>query len=119
MQTVITGTKEDKPNQQVAKVDYRLRTQDSQWKVIDFTIESHCDVSASARDAAQGLSVLVAAVRVPAVDADVQAPVILLRERPTLPVPADDQLVEACPRHAKRRGEPVALPCPAVPYLDV
>jgi len=37
--TRITGTKDDKPDQEVAKVDYRLRTQDKQWKVIDFTID--------------------------------------------------------------------------------
>jgi phospholipid transport system substrate-binding protein len=37
--TRITGTKDDKPDQEVAKVDYRLRKQDDQWKVIDFTID--------------------------------------------------------------------------------
>ena len=39
VQTRITGTKDDKPDQEVAKVDYRLRTQDNQWKVIDFTVD--------------------------------------------------------------------------------
>jgi phospholipid transport system substrate-binding protein len=39
VQTRITGTKDDKPDQEVAKVDYRLRMQDNQWKVIDFTID--------------------------------------------------------------------------------
>jgi phospholipid transport system substrate-binding protein len=39
VQTRITGTKEGKPNQEIAKVDYRLRKQDNQWKVIDFTID--------------------------------------------------------------------------------
>ena len=37
--TRITGTKDDKPDQEVAKVEYRLRQQDKQWKVIDFTID--------------------------------------------------------------------------------
>ncbi len=37
--TRITGTKEDKAGQEIAKVDYRLRLQDSQWKVIDFTVD--------------------------------------------------------------------------------
>jgi phospholipid transport system substrate-binding protein len=39
VQTQITGTKDNKPNQDLAKVDYRLRNQENQWKVIDFTIE--------------------------------------------------------------------------------
>ena len=39
VQTRITGTKDDKPNQEIAKADYRLRKQDDQWKVIDFTID--------------------------------------------------------------------------------
>ncbi|MGA3066038.1 MAG: ABC transporter substrate-binding protein [Tepidisphaeraceae bacterium] len=38
--TRITGTQDGKPNQEVAKVDYRLRNQDNQWKVIDFTIDN-------------------------------------------------------------------------------
>jgi phospholipid transport system substrate-binding protein len=39
VQTRITGTKDNKPNEEIAKVDYRLRKQDDQWKVIDFTID--------------------------------------------------------------------------------
>ena len=39
VQTRITGTKDDKPNQEIAKADYRLRKQDKLWKVIDFTID--------------------------------------------------------------------------------
>ncbi len=37
--THITGTKNGKSGQDVATVNYRLRKQDSQWKVIDFTID--------------------------------------------------------------------------------
>ena len=37
--TSITGTKDNKPGQELAKVDYRLRLKDNQWKVIDMTIE--------------------------------------------------------------------------------
>jgi phospholipid transport system substrate-binding protein len=40
VQTRITGTNNDKPNQQLATVDYRLRKQDDQWKVIDFTVDN-------------------------------------------------------------------------------
>jgi phospholipid transport system substrate-binding protein len=39
VRTRLTGTVNGTPNQEVAKVDYRLRKQDDQWKVIDFTIE--------------------------------------------------------------------------------
>lgn len=38
VQTRITGGKY-KPGQEVAKVDYRLRLKDNQWKVIDLTID--------------------------------------------------------------------------------
>ena len=37
--TVITGTKNGKPNSNIANVDYRLRKQDNAWKVIDFTVD--------------------------------------------------------------------------------
>jgi phospholipid transport system substrate-binding protein len=43
--TRITGTKDGKPNQEVAKVEYRLRKQDDQWKVIDITIDGASLVS--------------------------------------------------------------------------
>jgi phospholipid transport system substrate-binding protein len=43
--TRITGTQNDKPDQEVAKVDYRLRNQDNQWKVIDFAIDNASLVS--------------------------------------------------------------------------
>lgn len=39
VETLITGTKDNKPNQEVAKVNYRLRNRNNQWKVIDFTID--------------------------------------------------------------------------------
>jgi phospholipid transport system substrate-binding protein len=38
--TQIVGTKDNKPNQEVAKVDYRLRNRDGAWKVIDLIIEN-------------------------------------------------------------------------------
>lgn len=38
VQTRITGGK-DHPGQEVAKVEYRLRGKDNQWKVIDFTVD--------------------------------------------------------------------------------
>jgi len=37
--TEIVGTKDNKPGQEIAKVDYRLRGKDNQWKVIDLTID--------------------------------------------------------------------------------
>lgn len=37
--TVITGTKNNKPGSEVAKVDYRLRSKGGPWKVIDLTID--------------------------------------------------------------------------------
>lgn len=37
--TVITGTKNNKPGSEVAKVDYRLRSKNGPWKVIDLTID--------------------------------------------------------------------------------
>jgi phospholipid transport system substrate-binding protein len=37
--THILGTKDNKPNQEVADVEYRLRQQDGQWKIIDLTID--------------------------------------------------------------------------------
>jgi phospholipid transport system substrate-binding protein len=37
--THILGVKENKPNQEVADVEYRLRQQDGQWKIIDLTID--------------------------------------------------------------------------------
>ena|ERR1700722_4202226 len=45
VRTRITGTVNDKPNQEVAKVDYRMRKQGEEWKVIDFTIEGASLVS--------------------------------------------------------------------------
>jgi phospholipid transport system substrate-binding protein len=39
VQTRIVGTKDNKPGQEVAKVDYRLRAADNQWKIIDMTID--------------------------------------------------------------------------------
>jgi phospholipid transport system substrate-binding protein len=39
VQTRITGTRNGQPNQEVAKVDYRLRQTGGQWKIIDLTIE--------------------------------------------------------------------------------
>lgn len=40
VQTEIVGMKNRKRNQEEAKVDYRLRNRDDQWKVIDLTIEN-------------------------------------------------------------------------------
>jgi len=37
--TRIVGIKDNKPNQEIAKVEYRFRQQDGQWKIIDFTID--------------------------------------------------------------------------------
>jgi phospholipid transport system substrate-binding protein len=45
VQTHITGTKNGQPGQDIATVDYRLRKTDSQWKVIDFTIDGISIVS--------------------------------------------------------------------------
>jgi phospholipid transport system substrate-binding protein len=45
VQTHITGTKDGKSGQDIATVDYRLRKQDNQWKVIDFTIDGVSIVS--------------------------------------------------------------------------
>ena len=45
VQTKITGTQNGQPNQELAKVDYRLRNRQGQWKVIDFTIENASLVS--------------------------------------------------------------------------
>ena len=39
IQTRIVGAKDNKPGQEVAKVDYRLRSRDNQWKIIDLTID--------------------------------------------------------------------------------
>jgi phospholipid transport system substrate-binding protein len=39
VQTSIVGNKNGGPRKEVAKVDYRLRKHDDQWKVIDFTID--------------------------------------------------------------------------------
>jgi phospholipid transport system substrate-binding protein len=45
VQTEIVGMKNRKRNQEEAKVDYRLRNRDNQWKVIDLTIENASLVS--------------------------------------------------------------------------
>lgn len=45
VQTHITGTKDGKGGQDIATVDYRLRNQDNQFKVIDFTIDGVSIVS--------------------------------------------------------------------------
>jgi phospholipid transport system substrate-binding protein len=45
VQTHITGTKDGKSGQEIATIDYRLRKQDNQWKVIDFTIDGVSIVS--------------------------------------------------------------------------
>jgi len=39
VETRIVGTRNNQPNQEIAKVDYRLRQKDNQWKIIDFTID--------------------------------------------------------------------------------
>src|SRR5258706_6496828 len=39
VQTRIIGSKDNRPGQEIAKVDYRLRSKDGQWKVIDLTID--------------------------------------------------------------------------------
>jgi phospholipid transport system substrate-binding protein len=38
--TRLTGTKDDKPNQELAKLDYRLRNKGGDWKIIDMTIDN-------------------------------------------------------------------------------
>jgi len=39
VRTDIVGSKDGGPRKKVAKVDYRLRKQENEWKVIDFTID--------------------------------------------------------------------------------
>jgi phospholipid transport system substrate-binding protein len=39
VQTSIVGSENGGPRKELAKVDYRLRKQDDQWKVIDFTVD--------------------------------------------------------------------------------
>jgi phospholipid transport system substrate-binding protein len=45
VQTHITGTKDGKAGTDIATIDYRLRSQGSTWKVIDFTIDGASIVS--------------------------------------------------------------------------
>jgi phospholipid transport system substrate-binding protein len=45
VETHITGTKDGKAGTDIATVDYRLRSQDGSWKVIDFTIDGASIVS--------------------------------------------------------------------------
>ncbi len=40
IQTRIVGSKHENSNQDITKVDYRLRQRDNQWKVIDVTIDN-------------------------------------------------------------------------------
>ena len=39
VQTSIVGSENGGPRKELVKVDYRLRKQDDQWKVIDFTVD--------------------------------------------------------------------------------